>query len=254
MARPTGGGGQEDILERWTAALTARVKNEGGLSRRETVEEQRWDTLRLFQGRVCVNRKEEGLRTAREWKDLSRTVWADRSRLENGRVGAAVAWWKNGGWAGGGTYLGTNKEVFGAEVFAILRAVRLLNEQGEEGQDYTVFSDSHEAVAKIQHGGCGPAQALARAVTNTTYELRQRNNSIAVRWTPEHSGRGGERACRCRGEAGGSRATTFSIDAGAGNQRSEGCDRESRRTASGSHPGPPPSASTSETSERLRPC
>ena len=41
------------------------------------------------------------------------------SRLENGKVGAAVAWWKEGGWAGRGTYLGTNKEVFGAEVFAV---------------------------------------------------------------------------------------------------------------------------------------
>ena len=54
--------------------MAARVKEKSGLGRRETVEEQRWDSLCLFQGRVCVDRKEEALRTALEWKDLSRTV------------------------------------------------------------------------------------------------------------------------------------------------------------------------------------
>ena len=93
MARPRGGGGQEEILERWASALAARVRERSGLGRRETVE----DALRLFQGRVCVDRKEEALRTAKEWKDLSRTVWTGGSRLGSGRVGATVAWWSEGG-------------------------------------------------------------------------------------------------------------------------------------------------------------
>ena len=152
------------------------------------MEEQRWDTFRLFQGRVCVDQKREALRTALGWKDLSRAVWMDGSRLESGIVGAAVAWWKDGGWTGRGTYLGTNKEVFGAEVFAILRAVRLLNERGEEGQAYTIFPDSQAAVTRIQHDDCGPARAPARMVVDMTYELRQRSNSITVRWTPAHLG------------------------------------------------------------------
>ena len=40
-----------------------------------------------------------------------------------------------------GTYLGKNKEVFDAEVFAILQALNVLNRE-EWGQRYTVFSDS----------------------------------------------------------------------------------------------------------------
>ena len=78
-----------------------------------------------------------------------------------------------GGWVevgerkGGG---GTNKEVFDAEVFAILRAVRLLNERGEEDQAYTMFTNSQAAVAWIQHDGCGPAQALAGGIIDMTYE------------------------------------------------------------------------------------
>ena len=86
-----------------------------------------------------------------------------RPRLEDGKMGAAVAWHSERGWTGRGTYLGTKKEDFDAEVFAILQAVRLLNERGEEGQAYTTFSDSQAAVARIQHSDCGPAQALARA-------------------------------------------------------------------------------------------
>ena len=72
----------------------------------------------------------------------------DGSRLENGRVGAAVVGWSEGG-SGRGTYLGTNKEVFDAEVFAIPQAVKLLNERNEEGQAYTIFSDSQAAVALV---------------------------------------------------------------------------------------------------------
>ena len=50
-----------------------------------------------------------------------------------------------------GTYLRKNKEVFDAEVFAILRAIRLLNKTNETGKDYMVFSDAQAAIARVQH-------------------------------------------------------------------------------------------------------
>ena len=121
-------------------------------------------------------------------------MWTDGSRLEDGSVGAAVAWRAYGGWRGRGTYLSTN-EVFGAEVFAILQVIRLLNERGERGQVYTTSPDSQAAVARVQHSDCGPAQALARAVIDFSYELRQHDNSVTVRGTPAHAGvEGNERA------------------------------------------------------------
>ena len=74
-------------------------------------------------------------------------------------------------------------------------AVRLLNERGEFGRDYTIFSDSQAAVAQVQHTGCGPAQALARAAADFSYELRSRGNSVTVRWTPTRQGvKGNEHA------------------------------------------------------------
>ena len=39
--------------------MTARVRERSGLSRRETVEEQRWEALQVFRGRVFVDQKEE---------------------------------------------------------------------------------------------------------------------------------------------------------------------------------------------------
>ena len=208
-------------------------------------------------------------------------------------------------------------------------------------------------MARIQHSDCGPAQALERAASGCSYELRQRGNSVTVRWAPAHAGVEGnertdalakraaegeedraildylreaslshltrkttearsrttaewirghirkERRYRPRREEGSasgwarlerswrvgftsscpatqqrrptlsewarlrtsagvvaandSRATTFSSSADAGRQRSNECGGESRRTASGSPPGPPQSAFSSATSKQLPP-
>ena len=56
--------------------------------------------------------------------------------------------------------------MFGAEGFATFRAVRLLSERGESGQDCTVFSDSQAAISRVQHDRCGLAQALAKATSD----------------------------------------------------------------------------------------
>ena len=53
-----------------------------------------------------------------------------------------MAFWRDGEWVRRGTYLGKNKEVFDAEVFVIMRAVRLLNARNESGRDCTIFSDA----------------------------------------------------------------------------------------------------------------
>ena len=98
---------------------------------------------------IVVQKKEEALTTAREWQDNLNTAWTDESRLENGAVGAALAFKKTGGWTTKGTYLGRNKEVFDAEVFAIMQAVRLLDERGETGKTYHIFSDSQAAIARM---------------------------------------------------------------------------------------------------------
>ena len=195
LARPRGGGGQEEIMEKRASALTARVRGVTGLKRSETCEVQVWDSLREFQGEVIVEQKEDALRVAQEWRDLERTIWTDGLRLEDGRVGAAWAWWQEGEWRGDGSFLSTNKEVFDAEVYALLRAIRLLSDRGETGVSYTVFSDSQAAMFRLLHEECGLAQVLARAAITASQELRARGSDITIRWTPSHRGvAGNERA------------------------------------------------------------
>ena len=123
------------------------------------------------------------------------TVWTDGSRLESGEVGVALAFWRDREWARRGTFLGKDKEVFDAEVFAIMQTVRLLDERNESGRDYTIFSDAQAAIARVLHDRCGPAQAPVRAVIAAIGDLCGRGNTLNIRWTPSHEGvEGNERA------------------------------------------------------------
>ena len=88
------------------------------LHRGGTLEVQEWSTNRRCPGRIVVEERTEALVTAREWRHRD-TIWTDGPRLESGEVGAACVWQSPGGWTGRRFHLGTNKEVFDAEVFAI---------------------------------------------------------------------------------------------------------------------------------------
>ena len=104
---------------------------------------------------------------------------------------------KGGNWKEKGIYLGRNKEVFDAEVFAIGQALEELNGREEWDKRYTIFSDSQAALSRVQHDRTGPDQALAIRAIATAEAIAQRGNTIVVRWTPSHEGiTGNERADR----------------------------------------------------------
>ena len=90
------------------------MERRGGLA-----EKQEWEEGKKFGGRIVVEKKEEALRTAKEW-DRPDTVWMDGSRQEDGAVGAACVWRSpEGGWTRRRFQLVKNKEVFDAEIFAV---------------------------------------------------------------------------------------------------------------------------------------
>ena len=86
------------------------------------MEVQVWEEFRQLEGDVVLDRKEDALNTGKEWQDRDRTIWTDGSRLEDVSIGAAITLWceKKKRWTTKGTFLGTNKEVFDAEAFALL--------------------------------------------------------------------------------------------------------------------------------------
>ena len=70
------------------STLTSRLKEAARVERKGgSAERQEWDEGKRFGGSIVV-KKEEALRTAKEWNRPD-TVWTDGSRQEDGAVGAA---------------------------------------------------------------------------------------------------------------------------------------------------------------------
>ena len=204
LARPVNSDGQEEILSHRNSELTARIRRRCGLRRGESAEVQRWEEFKEIRAEVHVERKEDALKRAKEWTEEREedTVWTDGSRLENKRVGAAIAFKREGDWRTRGVYLGNNKEVFDAELFAIGLAMEELNDRRESGRRYTIFSDSQAAISRIQHDRLGPGQTLAVKAITITETLAARGNTITLRWTPSHAGiTGNEQADRIAKQA-----------------------------------------------------
>jgi hypothetical protein len=72
---------------------------------------------------VLIESREKPEQIALSTKESQiRCIWTDGSRDDLGNVGAAIAWTAGTRWAGLKYRLGRNKEVFDAELFALLQA------------------------------------------------------------------------------------------------------------------------------------
>ena len=184
-ARPKDGQGPEEILDREGAALTTRLRAAAGLHRRETVEPQEWGTRKAFPGQIVIDSQQQALDIARSWT-ADNTLWTDGSRLQCGKVGAACAWTTPQGWTGQHFHLGSNKEVFDAEVFAIYQSLRVIDQRQETGRNYTIFVDSTSAIERIRTDCLGPGQQFAIAATEVCNRIMSRQNEVTIRWVPAH--------------------------------------------------------------------
>ena len=160
--------------------LAARIRRVCGLRRGEKAEVQKWEEFKEMRAEVHLEKKEEALKTAKEWTNQESTIWTDGSRLEDGSVGAAVAYWREGSWVRRGSYLGKNKEVFNAEVFAIHQALEILRDRDERNTHYMVFSDSQAAISRVQHDRTGPGQIQAMAAITIGETITSGGNSIIL--------------------------------------------------------------------------
>ena len=72
-------------------------------------------------------------------------------------MGAAFVWRSPVGWSGHRYHPGSNKEVFDAEVFAIIRALHwLAGRQGTERR-FTILADSTAPIERVRTDALGPA-------------------------------------------------------------------------------------------------
>ena len=82
-----------------------------------------------------------------------------RASIAERRGGAACVWRTPtpDGWTSRRFHLGTNKEVFNAEVFTIYRALYIFDQRQASGHRYAVFSDSTAAINRVGADTIGPA-------------------------------------------------------------------------------------------------
>lgn len=97
------------------------------------------------------------------------SLWTDGSRLESGRTGASVAWY-HPHWKTRKTYLGINKKVFNAELYAMGDALEIALKNGHvrreaiRGQTEPRWTRMHiwmysqTAIKTLQHMALGLRQ------------------------------------------------------------------------------------------------
>ena len=91
--------------------------------------------------------------------------------------------------------LGSNKEAFDAEVYAIYQALSIMGQRQESGRSYTLFVDSTSAISRIRSDVIGPGQRFAVASIEVATRILARDNGITVRSVPAHHEiRGNEKA------------------------------------------------------------
>ena len=106
-------------------------------------------------------------------------------------MGAACVWRTQEGWTGHRYHLGTNKEVYDVETFAIYQALRTLDQRQEGGHQYMVFVDPTSAINRVRDGDLGPGQRFAAAAIEVCSRILARDNEVTIRWVSAHSGASG---------------------------------------------------------------
>ena len=104
-------------------------------------------------------------------------------------VGAACVWRTREGWTGRRFRLGSNKEAFDAETFAIYQALRAFDQRQESGRRYTIFVDSIAAISRVRDDTMDPGQRFAVAAIDVcsriiTRDVRGHPRTQAIRGWP----------------------------------------------------------------------
>jgi hypothetical protein len=148
--------------------LTEHAATRGGFTMVEEVRQA--STTRLSPCKVIILPAAEAEATARAWHTLdSACVWTDGSCLED-HSGVAYAWLNEDGISSSAFqfYLGPSAEVYDAELYAILMALRGYwygrYSGGSSPRAVTVFSDTQAALTCLRSDAPGPGQDLARDI------------------------------------------------------------------------------------------
>ena len=146
---------------------------------------------RIFNGQISISDKINAKLEAQKADILAFNLWTDGSRLETGRCGSAISYQNSQGeWQGKGIAIGDRKEIFDAELIAILEALKLAKKEAQK-RDFSykriaIFSDSQQAIRRCQNDEKGPGQDLAIQIIAETDYLTDLGLSVNLKWVPVH--------------------------------------------------------------------
>ena len=149
-----------------------------------------------FPGKICISSTEMAIKEA-EFSYNGLTMWSDGSRLDSGATGAGIAWKTSIQWQEKSLALGYCKEIYDAELFGILEALKIaIKERRKYGYTaITIFSDSQSAILRASNDELGPGQVLAINIIKTAKQLTDEGVNVTMRWVPSHINiEGNERA------------------------------------------------------------
>lgn len=138
-------------LSQWLArqlSITQAVDSAYGV---EPIERS-WRLHTELPLQVVVQPRQAALQEAKENRE-GMIFWTDGSRLDSGRSGSAVVWLDTNSnkWQEKRRYLGEKKDLFDAELWAILDALEMTIKKTRytNPTTVTIFTDSHAAITKI---------------------------------------------------------------------------------------------------------
>ena len=107
--------------------------------------------------------------------------------METGNTGAGIFFtntFERGEWQAWN--LGSNMEVFDAELFAIKQAMQLASKRVSfQTEDIWIFSDSQAAIKRIAKSRVGAGQAYVKGIQELAESI-DANINIHVHWVPGH--------------------------------------------------------------------
>jgi ribonuclease HI len=110
-----------------------------------------------------------------------------------GWTGCAAVWKNGAGWQGRKMFMGRNKEVFDAELYAtVWLGLKVARDHQDEWaamcpKSHTIFTDAQAALKRIKNDDPGPGQWLAHRILHTERQLRQAGWLTEFRWVPGHN-------------------------------------------------------------------
>lgn len=140
-------------------------------------------SLCVFPGKVLVEERSRAIQMAKQ-ELANLTLWCDRSKLDQGGIGAAVVWREKGqdkGWRKQKVTLGKNKEILDAEIWGISEAVKVAERKCSRAKQsliINIFCDSQTAINKLRVLDSKAGQALKAQIYQKVEQLVRNFNML----------------------------------------------------------------------------